>query len=216
MDGKWMTSGKILTALVMGVLLFSGCGNVQSPMAPGNASTTQIKGALTGDTQDMIALSPKWIYPTVRSMKPTVFLRIEAPFVAANGGSMALTMPADSTTGVRLESASFSAAPGALDQDRTIIMKGAYGATLTDIGVMFGPTGTVFNPLATLVMTVVGPVTDAEIAALTAYHIHNDTATAIPFNVNRIDANKVVFTVGVPGFSAYSLGDDLFPPEPGP
>lgn len=218
MNGRWMTSGKILTALAAGVLLFSGCGNVQAPLAPGNASTVQpvSKGALVGDTQDMIALSPKWIYPTARSLKPTVFKRVEAPFTVAGGGSLAITMPTDSTTGVRLESAAFSVVAGSLDHDKTIIMKGAYGATLTDIGVMFGPTGTVFKPLATLVMTVIGPVSDAEIAALTAYHIHNDTATAIPFQAQRINANKVVFTVGVPGFSSYSLGDDLFPPEPGP
>lgn len=164
----------------------------------------------------MIALSPKWAYPTQGAFKPTSFMRVEAPFTRAAGGSLALTMPTDSTTGVRLESASFSVLAGSLDHDKTVVMKGGYGAVLTDVGVMFGPTGTAFNPLATLVMVVVGPVSDAEIAALTAYHIHGSSAEAIPFQVQRINANKVIFTVGVPGFSSYSLGDDQFPPEPGP
>jgi len=199
-------------------LLVVGCGNVRAPLAPGQVSPVQqvAKGLPVDANRDMVALSPKWINPTQQSLKPTVFLKVQSPFTAASGGSFTVTMPTDSTTGVRLESATFTAAAGALAEDVTITMEGAYGATLTDIGVMFGPTGTTFNPMASLTMVVVGPVSDEDIAALTAYHIHGDSATPIPFQVQRIDDNRVVFTIGIPGFSSYSLGDDLFPPEPGP
>jgi hypothetical protein len=219
MNRKSIASSAVLAMLALGIFLFTGCGNMKAPLAPGGAPTVQQapKGALvTGDAQDMIALSPKWIRPTARSLKSTSFERVEAPFTVAAGGALTITMPTDSTTGVRLESATFTAAAGSLDHDIQLVMKGAYGASLTDVGVMFGPSGTAFNPMATLVMVVVGPVSDEEIATLTAYHIHGTSAESIPFQAQRIDANKVIFTVGVPGFSSYSLGDDNFPPEAGP
>ena len=219
-SNRYTLRGMSVALALVGAILLSGCGNLQAPLAPGLGGPVspvkQVSKNVYDGSQYIIAFSTKALDPSGRAFKPTLFSKVSGPFTALAGGSLAITMPTDSTTGVRLKSAVFAAVGGSLLQDRQITMTGAYGATLTDIGVIFGPTGTSFNPMASLVMVVKGPVTDAQIAAMTAFHIHSGSAEAIQFQAVRTNTDEVTITVGVPGFSSYSLGDDNFPPEPGP
>jgi len=216
------TPGAMLAALVAAGLLMSGCGNLKAPLAPGLAPPGQAytiqqaaRNFSTDDAPFAIVLSPRGIDPSKRSFKPTVAQTVSGPFTATGGGTLTTSLP-DSSGGVRLKTATFVVVGGSLSQDKTISMKAMCGSVLTDIGVIFTPSGTSFSPPAVLTMLVKGPVSDAEIAALTAYHIHGGTSEAIPFQAVRTGTNEVTFTVQVPGFSSYSLGDDQFPPEPGP
>ncbi len=79
--------------------------------------------------------------------------------------------------------------------------------SLSDVSVVFTPSGIVFNPPATLTLLLRGELSEEELNALKAYHHHNGMVTEI--SVAIVDGKKEwKITVKIPGFSRYSLETD--------
>jgi len=186
----------VCTALALGGVLV-GCGGVsQQPLAPGRAAPP--------------TLSPSKALP--RAAKAGVYIRTDRGwFYPDQDGSLALSFPPppDNRT-VRVEQATFTVAKGMVNQEVYITMKASTGSLLSDVVFDFSPDGLAFNPpLATLTVILSGPVNSQH---LKAYHTDSTgKKTVVPLTVTPLGKNRWQVVIQVPGFSIYSLGDELIP-----
>lgn len=105
---------------------------------------------------------------------------------------------------VRVRSAELIVDKGSLAQKTTITMDVTSGNSLEDVSVVFGPSGTVFDPSASLVIKLKG----GDPGVLQAYHYSDDQVTDAEIKKETLSDGssgwKIVLKV--PGFSRYSLG----------
>jgi hypothetical protein len=192
---------KILAALAVGgILLMAGCGGLnQQPLAPDRATPSQ---ALTpSKASPRLALSgiqtrtdKGWFYPD-------------------REGSLSVSFsPYGDNQTVRVEQATFRVAKGAITEPVNITMQATTGLTVNDVTFNFRPDGLTFNPNATLTVILCGPVNSQK---LKAYHIKlslsGTVVEAAAFTLTSLGGNRWEVVIQVPGFSTYSLGDDLIP-----
>ena len=116
----------------------------------------------------------------------------------------------NTTTDVVVKDAWFNADPRSLvgaTEPVLIDMTVYSGSRLSDVNVVFNPSGLSFDPAATLTIRLMGPVTAQEVQ--TAWHFCNDGRyiELITTEVTK-QGNILTVQIRVPGFSRYSLGGD--------
>jgi len=195
-----ITARGILTALALGgIILMAGCGGLsQSPLAPNRAAPST-------------AMTPAKASP--RLALAGIFTRKDQGWFYPNqDGSLAVNFPpyGDNNT-VRVEQATFSVMKGAISQEAYITMKVTTAALLRDVVFDFSPDGLSFIPMKEATLTVVlnGPVNAQH---LKAYHISSTgQVNTVPLTVTPLGQNRWNVAIQVPGFSIYSLGDEIIP-----
>jgi hypothetical protein len=109
----------------------------------------------------------------------------------------------------------FSASRGSIKQEVEISMTVFSGAALEDIGVKFTPSGLKFHPSARLEINLQGG-NKKDLQGLKAYHIDESgkvTEVSVKITGNN---GSLTLTIEIPGFSMYSIGDELIPQGGGP
>jgi hypothetical protein len=223
---RYLILKTIFTALALGGLGgLSGCGGLnQQPLAPGRAAPLQKvdESAYSSDHPFLLVFASKGSGPSrarVRAAKPTLVGEATGLFsprrhgrleVRVNSGDDGDDDDDDDGDGVRVQRATFEVKKGAIDREVTISMAVFSGSALEDIGVKFGPSGLRFTPPATLTLVLRGDLDKKDLEGLKAYHIEGSRVTEMAV---RITGNKktLILTLEVPGFSIYSLGDELIP-----
>jgi hypothetical protein len=198
------TTRAILTALTLsGVALIGGCGGLSRPLAPDQAAISESPPSKAMPRAAKSAASA------------AAHARNAARRFSHKGGEMSVSLPGygDEAT-VRVENAKFTMKQGtfarnkkrALSEEYEIAMTAHSGAAVNDVAVAFGPDGTVFSQPASLTLHLRGPVDPGR---LRAYHISDGTVTQTPFTISRRGHDRWEVTLQVPGFSVYTLGDEL-------
>ncbi|OGG51818.1 MAG: hypothetical protein A3F84_00775 [Candidatus Handelsmanbacteria bacterium RIFCSPLOWO2_12_FULL_64_10] len=189
------TTRAILTALTLsGVALIGGCGGLSRPLAPDLATVSKSppsKASFRAAKKASHTREDRRRFSRDRDDK------MEVNF--SNYG--------DDRYDVRVENAQFHVRRGSIHEDREISVTAYSGATANDVAFDFSPDGFVFDQPASLTINLRGPVNPRR---LKAYHISSGGAvTQIPFDISRLDRNRWQVTLQVPGFSIYTLGDEL-------
>lgn len=226
---RYLTIQAVCTALALGGLL-AGCGGVnQQPLAPERAATLQKadESAYSNDNPFTLVFAPKGFdlsKARVRAAKPTVVREATGLFSPRRYGRLEVRFnPGDGddddddrggNSGVRAQRATFEVKKGAIDREVEISMSVFSGSALTDIGVKFTPSGLKFHPPARLEIVLQGDVNKKDLQGLKAYHIEGGKVTEISIKVTG-NKNNLTLTLEIPGFSIYSIGDELIP-EAGP
>ncbi|OGG45362.1 MAG: hypothetical protein A3F84_27025 [Candidatus Handelsmanbacteria bacterium RIFCSPLOWO2_12_FULL_64_10] len=220
----------VCTALALGGLLV-GCGGVnQQPLAPERAATLQRGGgsAYSNDNPFTLVFAPKGFdlsKARARAAKPTLVREATGLFSPRRYGRLEVRFNRDDDDddgddddddgdGVRVQRATFEVKKGAIDREVEISMSVFSGSALKDIGVKFTPSGLKFNPPATLELNLRG-ADRKDLQGLKCYHIEGSEVTEISVKVTG-NKKTLILTVEVPGFSIYSLGDELIPEVLGP
>jgi len=200
-------------------LLVVGCGSLkQQPLAPSVAPIQTGGSAIANHGPSLIVFSTRemttaQVLRAGKATGQTINQSASGYCAIANGLSLGVAFdapPADSL--IHVANASFVVAPQSASWDTTIIMTVTSGSTLEDVAAIFEPTGMRFTPAATLTINGVGPI-DAN--HIRAYHIEGQDVQTIGVQLT-VDGNSWQLVVSVPGFSSYSIDDDLLPPEAGP
>ena len=92
-----------------------------------------------------------------------------------------------------------------------ILMRVSSGYTLEDVGVEFWPKGLGFRPPARLTLVLIGNHLDYD--ALKVYHISGGVIEEVSVAFREVDGKKIAITtvtIGVPGFSGYTLDDKYY------
>jgi hypothetical protein len=180
------------------LVLLLGCGGLnQQPLAPDRAATPQ-------------TLASSKALPRLAKIVHT--RKDKGWFYPDQEDSLSVSFPAygDNQT-VRVEQATFTVAKGAITEKTYITMEASTGALLKEAAFDFSPDGLTFKPLldATLTVVLSGPVNAQK---LQAYHIQSSgKVTTVPHKVTALGGNRWQVTIQVPGFSTYTLGDELVP-----
>jgi len=199
---RCVTARTLLAALALGGIIFMvGCGGLsQRPLAPDRAAVTN---------------APSKALPRLALTLTTVEARSDSGLVSPSlEVSSKDTLDADfpeygDPTAVRVEKVKFKVEKGSVDKDCKISMTAFSGSTVNDVKVDFGPDGLVFSQPATLTIWLWGSLNSDR---LKAYHTASDgTKTEIPFTLSSLGDKRWRVIIQVPGFSEYSLGDDLIP-----
>jgi len=213
MSKRWVTRVAFAGLTLAGTLLLIGCADVgQSPLAPGTAARAGKPAQKTGTSTTTA---------TASSTGQTLYTKSASGwFSPGSGGSLDVKFANKygSWTDVRLKSATFQVAPGAIAAKTLITMDVTTGYTIDDVSVKFGPSGLTFNPEATLTLVFWGgsPVTEEELRLREAqgYHITGDGYISTVTQETDTQGNAYyIIVIKVPGFSRYSLGGNDFAPE---
>jgi hypothetical protein len=227
-----VTARALLATLTLGVILsIAGCGGLsQQPLAPNRAATLQVadEGAYSSDDSPFtLVLAPKGFDPSkprLRATKPTEAKSAKGVFSSRRDGSLEVRFNRDdddddddddrgSNNAVRVKKVTFEVEKGSIKQEVTISMTVFSGAALTDVAVKFTPSGLKFHPPARLEINLQG-ADRKDLQGLKVYHIEGGKVTEISVKVTGNKKN-LTLTLEIPGFSIYSIGDELIP-EAGP
>ena len=214
----------IFAGLVMGgVALLVGCGGLmQSPLSPRQPAVVQQmseEGYSSDDSPFTLVLAPKGFDPSkarLRAAKPTQAKSARGVFSPRRDGSLEVRFNRDDDDdddAVRVKNATFEVSKGSIKHEVDISMTVFSGSALEDIGVKFTPSGLKFNPPATLKLNLQG-ADRKDLQGLKVYHIEGNRVTEISVKVTG-NKNNLTLTLDIPGFSIYSIGDELIP-EAGP
>jgi len=213
------------TLALGGVALLVGCGGLnQKPLAPDRTATLQKADESTYSSDDSpftLVLAPKGFDPSkarVRAAKPTAVKVAAGLFSPKRNGSLEVNFGRRSgSDGVGVQKATFEVAKGSLDREVLITMTAFSGSTLGDVGCKFTPAGLKFKQEqpGILKFVLVGNLDKEDFKGLKVYHIEGNTVTELSVQVQRSGKNEWIIIIKVPGFSIYSIGDDLIP-EAGP
>lgn len=214
----------IFAALALaGIALLIGCGGLsQQPLAPDRTATLQKadESAYSSDSPFTLVFSPKALDRSktpFRAAKPVVFKTATGWVSPAWGGLLNVSFSGDVDKGVvRLRGATFVVAPGSVASPVEISMTAFYGSTLEDVGCKFTPAGLKFKLPGILTFVLVGNLDKEDFKGLKVYHIEGNTVTELSVQVQRSGKNEWTIIIKVPGFSIYSLGDELIPEALGP
>lgn len=218
---KRYTIKAVCTALALGGLLV-GCGGLnQQPLAPDRLASLQ-RGdgsAYSSDNPFILVFSDPskaWL----RAAKPALVGEATGVFSPRRYGRLEVRLNSgddddddddrDGHSGVRVQRTTFEVKKGAIDREVEISMSVFSGSALADIGVKFTPSGLRFTPPATLTLALRGDLDKKDLEGLRAYHIEGSKVTEISVKVTG-NKKTLILTVEVPGFSIYSLGDELIP-----
>ena len=97
--------------------------------------------------------------------------------------------------------------PGGSLNDTAHITLSVTGYTLSQLMCTFGPSGLAFNPYASLRLELGADRIDLDLSTIVGVHTHGGVSEPIPVTVEHLGDGGAVITMGVPGFSRYSLGE---------
>jgi hypothetical protein len=139
-------------------------------------------------------------------------------YVPLSGNVLSVTFPKYAEEGdIVVREATFWVPADAMadGEGHDITMTVQSGTTLDDVQILFGPSGLTFEPHATLWLTLLGPVTEADVQQVA--HIAGDGYIEnIDVLSDKKGVAKLLVTIRIPGFSRYSLGDGDFAEADGP
>ena len=100
----------------------------------------------------------------------------------------------------------FKVPEGAVSDDVRINMS-VTGSKASDLEVVFGPSGLIFNEPCTLIITLGGAALDLPLEEIVPYHVHGNGLVdqAGIKNVTVLDDGRVRIKIAVLGFSRYGL-----------
>ncbi len=213
---RCLTTSAVFAMLALaGIALISGCGNLQAPAAPGQTPTVQKTNgsAYSSDGPFTLVFSPKALDPSrARAAKPTASNKISGPFSPKKGGKLEVKLDdRGDDHSVSVQKATLEVQKGSIDHEVEISMTVLSGSALDDIAVLFTPSGLRFTPPAKLTLVLNGNLDEQDVKALKAYHIEGQTSQEISVLVYPSGKNEWTVILKVPGFSIYSLGNDLIP-----
>ena len=180
--------------------LVSGCGDSPTKSASQDA---------TPDHTPAISLQkPSWAGSNWASAASPDQLTSNVTINARKGGFLFVRFPWDYSGRVRVYEALLRIPRKALGASGSfdLTMEVNAGDVLDDISVVFGPSGTKFNPEATLTISIIGLVSIEQIA--TAQHIFGDGQVESIETEFKDGRWLTKVTIRVPGFSRYNFDDD--------
>lgn len=217
---RWISRVAFAGLALAGVLLLSGCADVgQSPLAPGTAVRAGKPAQNTGTSTTTATTTTS----TSSTGQPLYTKSASGWFSPGSGGSLNVKFANNygSWTDVRLKSATFQVAPGAIAAKVLITMDVTTGYTIDDVNVQFGPSGLTFNPEGTLTLVFWGgsKLSEEELRLREAqgYHITSDGYISTVTQETDTQGNAYyIIAMKVPGFSRFSVGGNDYVPEADP
>lgn len=216
MFNRYAPRAVFATLALAGMILLTGCGGLsQRPLAPDRAATLQKadESAYSSDSPFFLVFAdPSKL--RLRATKPTEAKSAKGVFSPRRDGNLEVRFNRDDDDdAVRVKKTTFSVSKGSIKQEVEISMTVFSGSALEDIGVKFTPSGLKFSPPAKLEIDLQG-ADRKDLQGLKVYHIEGGKVTEISIKVTG-NKNNLTLILEIPGFSIYSIGDELIP-EAGP